>query len=123
MIDTKAASYEGTIAPKPSDDSVKHRSMYIFCSFILLLITCIIATNFKLKFRECPNCYFHKFIAKPSPHPHPTKNPTLLNIFYPSKSRGGGGGATPTHYTPDVWALDLDMYPYWRIGLIEISAP
>ena len=33
------------------------------------------------------------------------------------------GGATPSHLTPDVWAGDLGMHPYWRIVLIEISGP
>ena len=40
-----------------------------------------------------------------------------------SYSGGGGGRATPSHFTPDVWAGDLGMPPYWRIVLIEISGP
>ena len=34
---------------------------------------------------------------------------------------GGGGGVTPSHRTPDMWAGDLGMHPYWLTVLIEIS--
>ena len=32
-------------------------------------------------------------------------------------------GVTPPHRTPDVWAENLGMHPYWRIVLITIRAP
>ena len=32
-------------------------------------------------------------------------------------------GATPPHLTPNVWAGNSDIHPYWRMALVTIRAP